>query len=269
MVSRNRGNPNGGSGTQYFIGRFDGKTFVNSSPSQAPNWLDYGKDNYAGVTWSDAPNKRGQRTMIGWMNNWQYAQALPTTPWRGCMTLPRLLNLSKDDSGMHLITIPIPTVTTIRKEAVAFSRGVHREDLSLMENVKNRNGRYEVQLEFERPDSGDLKVEVFNAVGDLLYIGYNANQNEYFIDRLTAGTSDFSADFPGRHVAPCYYRPGTIKMHLFFDVASVELFADDGRTILTDLVFPREPYTDITIDASATAPVTMIRGRVFELGSVW
>lgn len=265
----NPGHPHGGSGTQYFIGDFDGKVFKNDNPEDVTLWLDYGKDNYAGVTWANAPDKPGQRTFIGWMSNWQYAQQVPTYPWRSAMTLPRLLQLVESEKGYRLASIPIPTVTKIRKEAVAFSKGVHKEDLSLMDNVKNRNGLYEVQIEFEKPKTGELKIEVYNSIGDVLFVGYNADQNEYFVDRLTAGDSEFSTEFAGRHVAPCFYSPETIKMHLFFDVASVELFADDGKTTMTEIFFPNEPYTDITVNASEEDPVTMIRARIFELGSIW
>lgn len=265
----NPGHPNGGSGTQYFIGDFDGKVFRNDNPPETELWLDYGKDNYAGVTWSDAPDKAGQRTFIGWMGNWQYAQEVPTYPWRSAMTLPRLLQLVDSEAGLRIASIPIPTVTTIRKEAVAYSRGDHRENLPLLTNITDHNGLYEVQLEMEKPSSGEIKLEIYNAVGDVLFIGYNADQNEYYVDRLTAGASDFSEHFAGKHVAPCYYNAGTVKMHMFFDVSSVELFADDGRTVMTEIFFPSQPYTDIIIHASEEQPLRMIRGRVFELGSSW
>ncbi|MBK8504112.1 MAG: GH32 C-terminal domain-containing protein [Saprospiraceae bacterium] len=180
-----------------------------------------------------------------------------------------MLQLVSSEAGLRLSSIPVPTVTSIRKEAVAFSRGVHQEKLDLMNNVKNKNGLYEVQLEFEKPELGKVEIEIFNSVGDVLFIGYSVDQNEYYVDRLTAGESDFSDTFAGRHVAPCYYNLPTVKMHLFFDVASVELFADDGRTVITEIFFPAEPYTDIIVNASVDAPITMIRGRVFELGSIW
>lgn len=264
----NPGHPNGGSGTQYFIGEFDGKSFINDNPPELSLWLDYGKDNYAGVTWSDAPAKTGQRIFIGWMSNWQYAQQVPTSPWRSAMTLPRTLQLVDTKAGLRLSSFPVPTVTSLRREAVAFSRGDHREKLELLRNVKNRDGLYELQLEFEKPTRGKIELEIFNAVGDVLFVGYDVDQNEYYVDRLTAGRSDFSRQFAGKHVAPCYYNFTKVKMHIFLDVSSIELFADDGRTVITEIVFPSQPYTDITLNPDEL-PLKMIRGRVFELSSIW
>lgn len=264
----NPGHPNGGSGTQYFIGEFDGKVFTNDNAPGLSLWLDYGKDNYAGVTWSDAPDKPHQRTFIGWMSNWEYAQQVPTDPWRSAMTLPRTLQLVNSEAGLRLTSLPVPAVTSIRKEAVAFSRGDHQQKIELLTNIKNRHGLYELQLEFEKPSAGKIELEIFNSVGDVLFVGYNVDQNEYYVDRITAGKSDFDQRFSGRQVAPCFYNFSTVKMHLFLDVASVELFADDGRTVITAIVFPSEVYTDITVNPDEL-PLTMIRGRVYELSSIW
>src|SRR5690606_13045000 len=82
LVSINPGAPNGGSGTQYFTGDFDGKTVVPHSTES--KWIDYGTDNYAGVTWSNTGNRK---VFIGWMSNWQYANVVPTVEWRGATTM--------------------------------------------------------------------------------------------------------------------------------------------------------------------------------------
>lgn len=81
-----------GSRTQYFIGEFDGNTFINDNPADHILWLDYGRDNYAGVTWSDMPEQDGRGVIIGWMSNWKYANETPTEDWRGAMTLPEALD---------------------------------------------------------------------------------------------------------------------------------------------------------------------------------
>ncbi len=264
----NPGHPNGGSGAQYFIGEFDGSTFINDNPPDMELWLDYGKDNYAGVTWSDIPSEDGRRLFIGWMSNWQYAQVVPTDNWRSAMTLPRTLHLKETPLGLRVASLPVTTVTKIREEAVAFGRGDHQEPVELLRNVKNRNGLYEVQLEIIKPTSGRVEIEVYNSEGDLLYVGYDVDQNEYYIDRLTAGQSDFSDDFAGRHIAPRFSDSENIKMHLFFDVASVELFADDGLTVMTEIFFPKNPYSDIMLK-SDQYPLKVMRGRVFGLKSIW
>jgi sucrose-6-phosphate hydrolase SacC (GH32 family) len=92
IVSLNPGGYQIGSGTQYFIGDWNGKEFI--ADDTKTRWLDYGRDNYAGVTFNDAPE--GKRMFIGWMSNWEYAHNVPTNPWRSAMTLPRELSLDGD-----------------------------------------------------------------------------------------------------------------------------------------------------------------------------
>ncbi|MCL4111320.1 UNVERIFIED_CONTAM: hypothetical protein GTU68_034033 [Idotea baltica] len=264
----NPGHPNGGSGAQYFVGDFDGSHFSNDNTPSTTLWVDYGKDNYASVTWSDIPSDDGRRISIGWMSNWQYAQKVPSERWRSAMTLPRELRLIESSVGYRLTSVPVGTVTSIRQEAVALGRGDLSGKYPLLRNIKKKNGLYEVQLEFVKPDSGRVQVECYNAVGDLLYVGYDVDQNEYYIDRISAGRSDFDKRFAGRHTAPCYYDSETVKMRMFFDVSSVELFADDGKTVMSEIFFPDPPFTDMNV-SSDQQPLKMKRGRVFELNSIW
>ena len=105
FVSINPGGPNGGNATQYFIGNFDGTTFT-PDPLPYPLWIDYGRDNYAGVTWSNIPESDGRRIFLGWMNNWDYGNMVPTQNFRSAMTLPRELRLA--DNGEHLVVASFP-----------------------------------------------------------------------------------------------------------------------------------------------------------------
>ncbi len=266
IQSLNRGNPNGGSGTQYFVGDFDGQTFTSDYPDDQVLWLEYGKDNYAGVTWSNAPN--GGRIFIGWMSNWEYAQKVPTRRWRNAMTLPRTLHLQSSTTGNRLITLPTPSIRKMRKEAIAISRGDLSGQFDLLKSLQERNGLYECQLEFEKPASGEIRIELFNGRGDVLFLGYSVALNEYFIDRLTTGKRNFHKAFAGRHTAPCYYSNDKVKMHLFIDHASIELFADDGKTVMTEIFFIEEPFTDAMLHIEV-APLRILRGRIFSLQSIW
>ncbi|MFW6101806.1 MAG: glycoside hydrolase family 32 protein, partial [Bacteroidota bacterium] len=111
LVSINPGAPNGGSGTQYFVGDFDGHRFVNESKGH--QWIDYGTDNYAGVTWSNVPERE---IFIGWMNNWTYADTIPTSTWRGSMTLPRKLTLSTVGGNPRLVSQPMKEICALKEE---------------------------------------------------------------------------------------------------------------------------------------------------------
>lgn len=112
LVSINPGAPQGGSGTQYFIGNFDGNTFTNENDSTLTCWIDLGSDNYAGVTWSHTPDKR--TLFLGWMSNWNYAQVVPTKTWRSAMTVPRELSLQQTDKGIRLASQPVKELEQLR-----------------------------------------------------------------------------------------------------------------------------------------------------------
>jgi fructan beta-fructosidase len=205
LISIFAGAPNGGSGTRYIVGDFDGHRFTPAH--QDARWLDYGPDNYAGVTFHNL----GERNLlIGWMSNWRYAQAVPTAPWRSAMTLPRELELV--EAGGRLLL----------RQRVA---------VDLPDNAKSV---------LEAADLRTYHLVLENEQSDRLQIGYDAEAHSYFIDRREAGIADFSAVFAARVTAPAKGEPTDIE--IYFDRSSVELFADGGKTVLTALVFPSAPY---------------------------
>ncbi len=224
--------PNGGTGTSYFIGDFDGERFIGNPEEQY--WLDYGTDNYAFVTWSDIPKSDGRRLGIGWMSNWQYAQQVPTENWRSAMTLPRSLHLTNTPNGYRLFSRPIENINDLIL-VPATSR-----ILSIMPYCM------EVQLSFQK---SDLDLVLYNFRGNEFRIGYDATKNEFFTDRTKAGKSDFSDKFANKiHTAPRLMESDTIKMQIYFDVASCELFADNGATCMTTIYFPEEDFSAIRLE---------------------
>lgn len=220
IVSVFTGAPNGGSGTRYVVGDFDGSRFIPEHDDI--RWLDYGPDNYAGVTFH---NTGDQALLIGWMSNWRYAQMVPTAPWRSAMTLPRVLSL-----------VNVAGRTLLRQN-VAMDVGI---DALVLDESLDPIGA-PVRLKIENPGSDDICVIISNAAGDKLLIGYDTKTREYYIDRRGAGLCDFSPEFSLRATAPSQGKGGTVELYL--DSSSIELLAEDGLTLLTSLVFPRSPYT--------------------------
>lgn len=277
LLSINPGGPNGGSATQYFIGHFDGKnftldeSFAASVTDEKAVWLDYGRDNYAGVTWSDVPKKDGRRLFLGWMSNWDYAQAVPTTAWRSAMTLPRALSLNKTEQGYRLFSQPVRELTVLRGN----SRELEAMEISSALDLTKKTGlspaQMELTLEFE-PLGGapaDFGVELSNNKGQRYRIGYNAAKNQFYSDRTRAGDHAFSEKFaPKVHVAPRLSAEKTLKFHLFFDAASAELFADSGATVLTDIYFPGEAFDSAKI-YTEKGKVKMMKGGAWALKGIW
>jgi fructan beta-fructosidase len=258
LQSINPGAPNGGSGTQYFIGDFDGTTFT-LDPAFSKDvvygkgvWLDWGRDNYAGVTWSDIPAKDGRRLFMGWMSNWDYAQVVPTERWRSAMTLPRSLHLHRLPAGYRLLSQPVQELTSLRQQKTSIKPQAVKDTFDLVKAHPFSANSAELMLEIELPDNPatDFSIVLSNDLGESYRIGYNAADSTFFSDRTKAGKSGFSEKFATKiHTATRSKRDKKLDLHLFFDTASCELFADRGEVVLTDIFFPTSDFTHIKLVA--------------------
>ena len=238
-VDIGQGGPCGGSAGQYFIGQFDGTRFVadSSSLETAPNWIDGGKDFYAAIAWSDAPD--GRLIWIGWMNNWQYAAALPTSPWRGAMTIPRTLSLRRAAVGHALVQRPIGQIEGLR------SAHQQRSDLRLEGRLTlgALSAALEIKLRVRLEDTAGFVVEL----GQHARVGYDAVTHELYVERDAA---EFSTDFGGRHSRVVQPVKGILELHVFIDACSVEVFADDGACVITDLLMRAVQPQDFALCSS-------------------
>ncbi|SFP57411.1 fructan beta-fructosidase [Pseudarcicella hirudinis] len=283
LKSINPGAINGGSGTQYFVGDFDGKNFIldeKFKPFVRNNeavWLDYGRDNYAGVTWSDIPAKDGRRLFIGWMSNWQYAQNVPTAEWRSTSTLPRELVLKSTEAGYRLFTNPVKETALLKEKGDVHKLLTLQEQtlegaLDLTPKPGFTPTLSELNLSFELPEASQntkFRVELSNDKGESYSVGYDAAANHFFSDRTQSGDLSFSDRFAAKvHPAPRTSRNKTIEMRLFFDVASSELFADKGETVITDIFFPTTDFTHLKLIAEG-GKVILKKGSVQQLKSIW
>ncbi len=277
LLSINPGGPNGGSATQYFVGDFDGKTFT-LDPAFAEDvqeekavWLDWGRDNYAGVTWSDVPAEDGRRLFIGWMSNWDYGQAVPTHPWRSAMTLPRTLALKKTEAGYRLFSQPVNELEELRSQKSILAENTYAGTLDLTEKIGFSPRLAEMVLEFELLAGAPAAfgVELSNSLGERYRVGYDEAENRFFSDRTQAGDSSFSEKFaPSVHYASRLLTGDTVRLHLFFDSSSAELFADGGSVALTDVFFPSEDFSVVKLFAEG-GRAKLIGGEAYRLKGIW
>ena len=273
LSSINPGGPNGGSATQYFVGNWNGKrftldpTFARDVRNERAVWLDYGRDNYAGVTWSDAPDDR--RIFMGWMSNWDYAQVVPTKTWRSAMTLPRTLRLHRTDAGYRLCSEPVKELDRLRGASVAMSKRTLADTLDLRLQLSEALPLLEAELLIELPEQPTtFSVVLSNDAGDRYRIGYRSVDNAYFSDRRAAGDKRFSEKFAADvHVAPREARTKTVPLHLFFDVSSAELFSG-AEVAVTDVFFPKQPFDRVQLVVEG-APVQLLQADFYPLESIW
>ncbi len=250
LCNINPGGPFGGSGIQYFVGDFDGKTFTPDTDADGKvptKWLDYGKDNYAIVSWSDAPDDR--RTAIGWMSNWQYAAEVPTTQFRSANTLPREIKLFKGNDGqLYAASAPSPELTALRGKLVNDTRsiGVNRKGKTILLPTAN-NGVCEILMDVEPFQQGSLILTLSNDKGEKSVLTYDPAKETLSFDRRESGVVDFSLDFPAVTTTPTFTNGGVMSLRMFIDTSSIEVFANEGKGVMTNLVFPTTPYTKLSL----------------------
>lgn len=248
----NPGGPFGGSAAQYFIGDFDGKTFTADTDTNGnipTKWMDYGKDHYATVSWSDAPDNR--RTIIGWMSNWQYAAEVPTMQYRSANTLPREAGLFKADDGqVYMSSVPSPELLSLRdKQTVGVNnKSIGKNSREFALPVIN-GGACEILLDIDCKKADAVSIRIANKVNEFVDLKYTASTRTLSFDRRKSGIVDFSQDFPAVTVAPTFERDGKISLRIFIDRSSMEIFGNDGRFVMTNLVFPNEPYSSLSVSA--------------------
>ncbi len=257
LVSINPGGPNGGSATQYFTGSFDGKTFV--PDVERTRFIDYGTDNYAGITWS---NTGARKIFIGWMNNWQYANVVPTEGWRGATTLPRDLKIISLNAEYHLSSLPVKELKSIEQESYTKPSLRFSKELNLSDQIEKAKGQF--KIDFTIDARNDFHVLLSSKGGDEITVGYESKKQEFYIDRTKAGKSDFEAGFAKRHTAPRVSKANQIKISLVADVASLELFADDGLSVMTDIFFPKEPVSKLAVISTTTKSIKDLRIAAIE-----
>ena len=268
LVNINPGGPNGGSANQYFVGEFDGKVFHNESPSPVARWMDYGKDNYAGVTWSGIPQADGRRLLIGWMSNWQYAQNVPTTVWRGAMTLPRELKLKKLPSG-EIVLNGYPTSefenygpkwNDLQSQSPKIAAG------SLATFILGNADAFDYSVELDLSTAKQATIQLANSKNEVFDIVLDKAKQQVRINRNQSGETAFSNEFPVDIVAPAQINE-KVSLRLVIDQASVELFMDGGLLEMTNIVFPKEIYNQVHIKSDQVIPV--ISSKVRNLKSIW
>ncbi len=249
IVNINPGGPNQGSAAQYFLGDFDGKTF--QPYSTKTKWMDYGPDNYAGVTFSNTGNRM---VLMGWMNNWQYANKVPTASWRGATTVPRELGVKEVNNELHLTSTPVKELNALDGKTTTLTNLAVNGSTDLTAKTGGQYNTFKVEL--SAPATADFALVLTNEQGNELAIGYDKSANVYYIDRTKSGKTNFEKDFGKRNTAPRLSTDKTVLLTLLVDVASAELFADNGLSVMTSVFFSTNELTKLSIRSATGATIS-------------
>jgi fructan beta-fructosidase len=252
IVNHGDKGPNGGSCTRYFIGDFDGKTFI---PTQKAKWLDYGTDYYAAVTFSNTPNDK--KIILGWMSNWQYATKVPTEIWRGAMTLPRELELVNDKNEYHLNQKMIPQFTGLTKPLFSQNQVAtpfEKKEIDLSQS--------EVMFSFSQPT--DAIISLSNTKGEVFTLTIVGNI--VVTDRSNSGQTNFQESFAAKpQVMPIQDKITSVQ--LLLDKSSVEILLNDGKYSMTNLFFPNESYSVLKIITKDQVPLQQL--KINAVSRIW
>ena len=255
IASINPAAPNGGSGTQYFIGDFDGSKFAldvdfnTQLQTQKAAWLDFGRDNYAGVTWSNIPKEDGRKLFIGWMSNWEYARDVPTETWRSAMTVSRELKLKKTGDKYVLVSNPVPELYKFVSKTIIRDTLVVDKQKTIISRNEVDLSRLSVELEINNLTENKYTFLFHNKFGDSLSFGLDNIEKNYFVNRQKSGKVDFSDKFANiiskaKKISPS----NTLKLRALIDKTSIEIFYNDGETVMTEIFFPNEPFETLSIE---------------------
>ena len=258
---------------QYFIGSFDGKTFINENKNDAILWLDYGPDSYAGVAYNESPDNR--RIFISWMSRWDYARSLSFNAWNGQMTIPKALNLVENsEKRLLLSSLPVREVEGLRTHLLTSTEITLKPNVT--KNINNLTAISSNLLDIE------LTVDIsllgptdrfgfeFSGEKDKLKVYYNGS---FVIDRTNAGRHDFNGLYGLVNKAPRLTNSPSMNLRLILDVSSIELFGDNGLTLMTSLFFSDNNLSsNITLFYESernTSELKNLELNVYQLKSVW
>jgi fructan beta-fructosidase len=214
-------------GMQYFVGEFNGTTFT--STQTQPLYVNFGKDYYAGIVFN---NVKDRTIMLGWVNNWTYANQIPTSKWRGMFSIPRELKLKETEAGIRLTQQPVKEWESTRQQ-----------ELNSVTELQTQTFELEVEL---REGSG---IHLFKSGAEQTTIGLR--DGNLYLDRTKSGRTDFQKDFASIESVAIDPKPEKLTVRIMADQSVIEVFSADGLYTITDQVFPTHAHPGVEVFGGA------------------
>ncbi|KAL4969657.1 glycoside hydrolase family 32 protein [Aspergillus stella-maris] len=279
IIGLNPGGPPGivGSGDQYILGQFNGTVFTPDQESihtgGKANWMDYGPDFYAALVFNGLPEFDWK--VMAWMNNWQYADKTPVSPWVSAMAIPRKLSLKTINGKVSLVQEPEEDWASITSEP---KTSKYESVVEGTHNLGNLGKALEVNLTFSDRDAHfskntsstfGISLRATQNFTQQTLVGYDFANKTVFVDRRASGNSSFDSTFASRYSAPLSpAEDGTVNLRVFVDWSSVEIFGGLGETTITAQIFPPEGATFGRL-FSTGGETDDVKLSVSEVESVW
>lgn len=250
---------------QYFVGEFDGTTFTNENPPNKIFRPDYGGDYYAAIAYNQLPENETP-VMIGWVNNWNYANDIPTTPWKGAMSLPRNISLKKINGEWIMVQQPVKDLQQLRNSILQLDKYTVRNE----KDAGFTGTQFEMQCTLALQSNAVAGIRLAYGNNQYCEIGYDAPAKKLYIDRSKIANSDFNTKFKtlSRYETSLDMNENKIQLHIFFDNSIVEVFANDGEVVLTAQIFPAENQNQIKL-FSENGKTDFINVHAWTMKSAW
>jgi fructan beta-fructosidase len=284
-VNLNPGGPSGGSADQYFVGQFDGKQFTEDHPSSQPHWADWGKDFYASTSFSNTPPGQN-RIWIAWMGNWNYAGKVPALPGRGEMTVARTIYLREppphalvtpSQEPLLLVQQPVLPTPSFKPSTALFGASPYQTIAEANQHIAEQKlggSVYLLRVTLDTGDAAEAGLRLRRSSSDPTepaaeetIVGIDHNSGRIFVDRSHSGKVDFAPEFAARIWAPLKHpQANSVRLEIVVDHNSIEVFAEDGETVLTNLIYPAAASTGISFYSTPTPPgvgPALVRGVEF------
>jgi fructan beta-fructosidase len=267
VINRNPGAPAGGTGVRYLVGKFDGTTFTEEESVGKKLWADYGKDFYATNAFNDIPTGDARRIWIGWSSNWLYAKDEPTVLWRGAQSIPRSLTLRRVADQLLMVQTPVRELHTLREGAFHLSDVTVDKANAALAQAGHHGETYELEAEIDTGGASEIGFRLRKGDGAETVVGVRTDANTLFVDRTKSGDVSFSKDFPGRY-STTLSSSKRVKLHIFVDRSSVEVFANDGEKVMTNRIYPPPGSTGIEL-YSLSGAAKVVSLSYWPLQSIW
>lgn len=219
-------------GMQYFVGEFDGKKFTPDAQTGVLR-IDYGKDFYAAVPFNNLPANDTNPMIMAWVNNWAYANDIPSEGRRGMFSMPRKLSLVNENGKFHLVQKPV-YADNIHTEILTLKAS----ELSEAKTLEMKSNSYRLNLTIDLANSKGVSIDLLKNGEEKSILSYDVASQKLSFDRTKSGKVDFNKMFPSVESMKVMPQNGTLKLDIFVDNSIIEIFANDGKAVLTDLVFP-------------------------------
>jgi fructan beta-fructosidase len=267
IINRNPGAPAGGTGVRYLVGNFNGNQFTEGESAGRKQWADYGKDFYATNSFNDMPKGDERKIWMGWTSNWLYAKDEPTVLWRGAQSIPRTLALRSVVDQLLMVQTPVKELESLRGEPFHLKNTSVGYTNSKLTKKGPKVETYEIEVELELGSATEMGLRLRKADGVVTVVGIVPATDSLFVDRTESGEKSFSRDFSGRF-STMLSSTTRVKLHIFVDCSSVEVFANDGEKVMTDRIYPPPGSTGIEVYSVGGAG-KVISLTVWPLKSIW